>query len=108
MLGALVLPLVVASLACTTYVEPVACESGPYTCNRTVDVKFCENVALAVDGKDCADLGIVPSRHFCLVTTTKCVGTSYAVRGHDCRVAQYQALYEEGGECSPGTPTFEP
>jgi|SRR5579883_859511 hypothetical protein len=107
-------PLVVAALlsaapGCTTYVEPVACESGgPYTCNQSAEVKFCEYVAMAIDGKDCADLGIVASRPFCVVTTERCIDTSYAVRGRDCRVTQYQAVREDEALCSPGTPTFGP
>jgi hypothetical protein len=75
-------------------------------CNKATDVKFCEYAAVAVEGKDCAKLGLVTPTHFCVVSPTRCTDTSYSFRGRDCRVTDYEALREEEGECSPGTPTF--
>jgi hypothetical protein len=95
---------------CTTSIQPVTCEGGPYRCRQdTRDVKFCENVAISVEGAGCAALGITPSSPFCVVTPahTRCVDTNYEVAGRDCKVLEYRTV-REWRACSPGTPTFAP
>ncbi len=104
--------LVVATgllLGCTTTIRPVTCTGGPYRCQEGArDVKFCENEALAVEGSECAGLGLAASKHFCVVTPQTCVmQTHYEVKDRDCRVLEYQAV-REWRVCSPGTPTFAP
>ena len=91
--------------SCTTFVRPVKCAGPPFTCNDCTDVKFCEYEAVALDGADCADVGLVASKNFCVVTATACVDTTYAVRDCDCKVREYRAV-RESRECPPGTPTF--
>jgi hypothetical protein len=68
---------------------------------------FCENEAVAVEGKDCEAFGLAPSRHFCVVTDGSCPATHYALADHDCRVLKYSAV-RQWRQCSPGTPTFAP
>jgi hypothetical protein len=91
--------------SCTTFIEPVKCQGPPFTCNEHTDVKFCEYEALSVQGADCSDLGLAPVKDFCVVTTTGCVHTSYAVKGRDCRVQEYRAV-RDWRQCPAGTPTF--
>jgi hypothetical protein len=105
--------LFVAALSlvgCTTSIQPVTCSGGPYRCNENSrDVKFCDDEAIAVEGDSCADLGLAPSKHFCIVKSedSSCSDTRYEVKDRDCRVLQYSAV-REWRECSPGTPTFAP
>lgn len=105
--------LLVATLSlvgCTTTIQPVACQGGPYRCNaESRDVKFCEDEVVAVEGADCTDLGLAPSKHFCVVKSQDeaCADTHYALKGRDCEVRQYRAL-REWRDCSAGTPTFAP
>jgi hypothetical protein len=95
-------------LSCTTMIQPVKCEAGPYRCNAgSRDVKFCENEVVAVQGSDCADMGLAVSKHFCVVTSATCTDTHYEVKGRDCNVLEYRSV-REWRECSPGTPTFAP
>lgn len=91
--------------SCTTYVRPVKCDGGPYRCNGEPNVRFCEYEAVAVEGADCAELGLAASKSFCVITHAACVDTHYAVKDRNCRVVQYRAL-REWRECSAGTPTF--
>jgi len=97
--------LLVTLSSCTTAIQPVKCEGGPFRCNERADVKFCEYQAVAVQGTDCADVGLVESKNFCVVTKARCVDTSYSVKGRDCRVLEYRAV-RQWRECSQGTPTF--
>jgi hypothetical protein len=95
-------------IGCTTIIQPVTCEGGPYRCSPdSRDVKFCENEAIEVEGADCAALGIAPSKPFCVVTPshTRCVDTNYEVKDRDCKVLKYRTS-REWRVCSPGTPTF--
>jgi hypothetical protein len=73
------------------------------------DVKFCEDEAVAVEGRDCEALGLAASKHFCVVKSkdATCADTHYELKDRDCRVKQYQGV-REWRECSPGTPTFAP
>jgi hypothetical protein len=96
---------------CTTTLHHVTCEGGPYRCHEgSGDVMFCENEAIAVEGPDCAAVGLAASKHFCVVVPQPepCAGeTRFEMKGGDCKVLQYRAL-REWRECSPGTPTFAP
>jgi hypothetical protein len=91
--------------SCTTFIRPVKCEGPPFTCNERTDVKFCEYEAVALDGADCGDVGLVASKNFCVVTAAACVDTTYAVKDRDCKVLEYRAV-REWRECPPRTPTF--
>lgn len=104
-LGRLVLVGAASLPSCTTFIRPVKCEGPPFTCNDRTDVKFCEYEAVALDGADCADVGLVTSKNFCVVTAAACVDTTYAVKDRDCKVREYRAV-REWRECHPGTPTF--
>ncbi len=68
-------------------------------------MKFCEYEAVAVEGADCAEVGLVASKHFCVVTRSKCIGTNYEVKDRNCKVLQYTAI-RQWPECSADTPTF--
>jgi len=92
---------------CTTLVQPTTCEPGATTCGGIHDARFCEHVATELEGRDCAALGLAPSGHFCVVTTTGCRETTYAVREQDCRVLRYETVRDAmQAECPPGAPTF--
>jgi hypothetical protein len=98
------------SAGCTTSVQPVQCQGGPYRCNVGFrDVKFCEDEAVAVAGAGCTALGLAPSRHFCIVKPedASCADTRYELKGLDCQVSEYRPV-REWRECSEGTPTFAP
>lgn len=97
--------LAMAALGCTTYVEPVQCEGETFRCGDEQDVKFCESIAVAVEGNDCAKLGIKETKPFCVVSKNGCYETHYAAKEGDCRVLDYRRV-REWSECSPGTPTF--
>ena len=106
--------LLVAALllaGCMTTVRPVQCAGGPYRCHENSgDVMFCENEAVAVEGSDCAAVGLAVSKHFCVVVPQPqpCAsGTHFEVKGRDCKVVEYRAL-REWRECSAGTATFAP
>lgn len=95
-----------AFAACTTSVEPARCEPGSTQCAGIHDARFCDYVAIAVEGTGCAALGIAPSKQFCIATTA-CLDTSYVVAGRDCRVRLYHALSDNARyDCPPGVPTF--
>jgi hypothetical protein len=87
--------------------RPVACGDQRYKCGERHDVKFCENVALAVEGADCASVGLAAQQRFCFVSSGRCVQTEYALTRQDCRVLRYEPV-QESDACSPGTPTFGP
>jgi hypothetical protein len=95
---------------CTTTIQPVQCQGGPYRCNvGSRDVKFCEDEAITLAGANCAALGLAPSKHFCIVKPedASCADARYELRGLDCQVSEYRAV-REWRECSEGTPTFAP
>jgi hypothetical protein len=99
--------LLAAATSCTTTLRPVKCQGKPYACNEYTDIMFCEYEAIAIEGADCADLGLAPAKHFCVVTSSRCAdNTNYDVDDKfDCKILQYRTLLQ-AGECSPGTPTF--
>ena len=78
--------------SCTTYAQPATCERGSSACGGIHDARFCDSVAIAVEGADCGALGIVDGKHFCVVTPTSCVDTTYAARDWDCKVFRYQSV----------------
>ncbi len=94
--------------SCTTFVRPTTCKPGSTSCNgEPPDERFCEYVVLAAEGADCASLGMVVSRHFCVVRPGPCVDTTYAVTDHDCRVLRYETLRDSThDDCPPGAPMF--
>jgi hypothetical protein len=105
-LGGLLIVLATAS-GCTTFVQPTACEQGSTACGGIDDARFCDVVATAVEGADCQALGVVAAKHVCVVTSSPCVDTDYAVKGRDCRVVRYVAVRDSSrAECSFDTPTF--
>jgi hypothetical protein len=101
------LAIAAAPSSCTTFMQPEDCAGETHKCGEHHDVTFCENVAVAVAGNDCAKAGIVPSKPFCFVSTGPCVSTNYALKDQDCRVVQYEPV-RYTYECAPGTPTFGP
>jgi hypothetical protein len=109
----IVAALLVAVLSlsgCTTTIQPVHCQGGAYHCTEgSRDVKFCENEVVASEGADCADLGLSPSKHFCVVKREDdaCADNHYQLKDRACAVGQYRAV-REWRECSPGAPTFKP
>jgi hypothetical protein len=95
---------------CTTTIHPIQCKGGPYRCGEdSRDVKFCEDEAVVVAGRDCAEMGIKPSKRFCIVKREDetCSDKQYELKGRDCTVKEYRAV-RQWRECSPGTPTFAP
>jgi len=83
----------------------MTCTPGSTSCGGISDARFCEYVAVAVEGWECAGLGLVESKPFCVVRAGPCVDTNYAVR--DCTVLRYELLRDSGrDDCAPGTPTF--
>jgi hypothetical protein len=104
-------PVAALSLSgCTTTIQPVRCQGGPYRCSEgSRDVKFCENEVIASEGADCGDLGLAASKHFCIVKREDdtCADNRYELKGRACTVRQYRAV-REWRECSAGTPTFAP
>jgi hypothetical protein len=97
----------VAATNCTTFVEPTTCERGSTACGGIHDARFCDYVADAIEGTDCAALNIAPSKHFCVVTTRACIDTNYEVKSRDCKVLRYSLLSDNfRDECSPDTPMF--
>jgi hypothetical protein len=103
-----VIVMAAAMTTCTTFIQPTACEHGSTSCGGIHDARFCEYVAVAVEGADCAGLGIAPSTPFCVVTHgSACVDTNYAVRDRDCRVLRYEGIRDAmRAECPPGAPMF--
>ena len=60
-----------------------------------------------MEGADCAGLGIVESKPFCVVTSRACFDTSYVIRDHDCRVLRYEHVHQSlRADCEPDTPMF--
>jgi hypothetical protein len=94
-----------ALASCTAPMVPTDCGRQAFRCGAVSDVKFCESVALDVEGSDCTSLGVEPSKPFCYATRARCVHADYAVKGRDCKVLRYQPV-REWSECSLGTPTF--
>jgi len=97
--------LLVALTDCTTYVRPVACGGEAFRCGDLSEVRFCESLAEAVEGADCAKVGLATSRRFCFVSRGPCAGTRYVLAGGDCEVVEYTRV-REGATCSAGTPVF--
>jgi len=92
---------------CTTYVQPTLCKPGDTWCGGIHDATFCDYVAVEVAGSECATLGLVPAKHFCVVTAAPCTGTHYAVKDRDCTIASYQSVGESPrNDCGEGTPMF--
>jgi hypothetical protein len=90
----------------TTYVQPTLCDPGATACAGIHDARFCEYVAVSVEGADCGAIGLAQSKPFCVVTTP-CIDTNYAVKDRDCKVLRYQAVRDGmRAECAPGAPTF--
>jgi hypothetical protein len=100
---ALAMPLL--SVACTTFVHGVACGDRERQCGERHDIRFCEYVALEVDGPECERIGLAASRPFCFVSSGPCVSTTYATKDSGCQVVRYELL-REWSQCSPGAPTF--
>ena len=99
--------LTVLASSCTTFVRPTTCERDASACGGIHDARFCDYAAVAVLGADCAGLGLGETKHFCVVTTSACVDTNYAVKDRDCRVLRYQILRDSGHmDCPSGAPTF--
>jgi hypothetical protein len=106
-LAGLVMVAGVVLASCTTFVEPTTCQRNSTSCGGIDDARFCEYVADAVRGMDCAELGLAPSRPFCVVTFGSCIETSYAVKDRDCKVIRYETVRDSTrADCSPGTPMF--
>ncbi len=95
----------IVQASCTTYIGRAACGSEPFRCGDGSDVKFCEIRAVAVQGTDCARAGVGASKSFCFVSQRRCARTTYAVRGMDCRVIDYEPV-GVWPTCSPGLPVF--
>jgi hypothetical protein len=92
---------------CMTHMQPAVCGDEKSSCGHLHDVRFCENVALSVDGSDCASAKLMVGKPFCYVSSGPCVQRTFALKDHDCVVYRYQ-LVRESEECSQGTPTFGP
>jgi hypothetical protein len=106
MSAAFVIGAAAAAPSCTTYIHPTTCARGETACAGIHDARFCDYVAVSVEGADCASFGVAPSKHFC-VATTKCLGTSYAVKDSDCRVLRSESVRDGArDECAPDTPMF--
>lgn len=104
----LALALLLVLPCCTAYVRPVACGPKKYACADRHDVLFCETMALAVQGADCAAVGLSAGRPFCYVSAGHCVhDIKYALADRDCVVLRHELLGERD-ECPPGTPAFAP
>jgi hypothetical protein len=114
-----VIAMASAVSSCTTFVEPTTCERAPVSpsgqqprgttaCGEIHDARFCDYVAIAVEGADCNTLGIVQSKHFCVVTHEACIETNYSVKDRDCKVVRYlkvlDSTFSEG--CPAGAPFF--
>jgi hypothetical protein len=92
---------------CTSYIQPTTCESGSTSCSGIHDARFCEFVATGVEGTACAALGLVEAKPFCVVTTSACIETSYAVKDQDCKVLHYETVRNSTrAECPSGAPMF--
>lgn len=96
-----------AMTRCTTYIQPTTCERNSTSCSGIHDARFCQYVATAVEGTACASLGLVEAKPFCVVTTTGCIETNYAVKDQDCKVVRYESVRDSvRAECPSGAPTF--
>jgi hypothetical protein len=95
-------------VGCTTFVRPTTCTRGLTSCGGISDARFCDYVALVVEGADCPDLGVAPAKPFCVVTAGRaCIDTNYAVRDRHCKVLQYQSVSDGNrADCPPGAPMF--
>lgn len=103
----LVLVLAAATTSCTTFVQPTTCEHGSTACGGIHDARFCERVAIDVEGADCDVLGLLKSKPFCVVQADSCVKTPYAVKGRDCKVLRYEAVRDSmRAECPSGAAMF--
>ena len=98
---------VVALPSCTTFVQPTSCKDKATSCGGIRDARFCDIVAVEVEGADCEVLGLFRSHHFCVVTGSACVHADYAVKGRDCRVRRYESVRSTWyADCPPGSPVF--
>ena len=105
MVGALVVAVVLAG--CTTFAEPTTCVPGSTSCAGIADARFCQHVAVSVEGADCPDLGIAEAKPFCVVQSGACLNTTYAVEHRDCRILEYDQVRDSArAECPPGAPMF--
>jgi hypothetical protein len=105
--GAVVTAALASLSSCTTFVEPTACERGSTACGGIHDARFCDYVAVAVVGADCNALGVIESSHFCVVTSTACIDTNYALKDRDCKVVRYEKVSDSAwAKCPAGAPTF--
>jgi hypothetical protein len=89
--GLAMLLLLASTASCTTFVEPTTCVRGATACGGIHDARFCDYVAISVEGADCAALGIAPARPFS-VAAGACGETRYVVRDHDCTVLRQRAV----------------
>lgn len=93
--------------SCTTLVRPTICDRDSTACGGIHDARFCDYIAVSVEGADCSLLGIVETKHFCVVTAAPCSDTNYAVKDRDCAVLRYQPVSDSfRADCAPGTPMF--
>jgi hypothetical protein len=83
----------------------VACGDRERVCGDLHDARFCESIVVALDGGDCASVGLIVGKPFCFISTASCVHTTYALKDKDCVVREYTPV-REWYACSPGTPTF--
>jgi hypothetical protein len=92
---------------CGGFVEPATCERDTTTCGGIHDARFCDYVALSVEGNACADLGIAEAKHFCVVNSARCIPASYSFGDRDCRVLRYQTVRDSWrADCPSGAPVF--
>jgi hypothetical protein len=102
-----VIAMAVVLASCTTFVRPTTCARGSTTCGGPSDLRFCEYLAVAVEGTGCAELGIVESKPFCVVRPGACIDTEYAVTDRNCRVLRQEVLRNAArDECPTGAPMF--
>jgi hypothetical protein len=118
-LGGAVIAMAALLSGCTTFLEPTTCERAPMqpsglrqhgtaACGGIHDARFCDYVAIAVEGADCNALGVIESKHFCVVTRGACIDTNYSVNGRDCKVVRYKKVSDStfSEECATGAPFF--
>lgn len=93
--------------SCGGFVQPATCEPNSTTCGGIHDARFCDYVAVDVEGSACADLGIVAAKHFCVVTPMRCVEATYLFGDRDCRILRYESVRNSvRADCPSGAPTF--
>jgi hypothetical protein len=93
--------------SCGGLIQPTTCELNSTTCAGIHDARFCDYVALAVEGRACAELGVGEAKHFCVVTATRCIDTNYSFSNRDCRVVRYEAVRDSArADCPSDAPMF--